>query len=304
MKKIYRLIRKNSFVILILLLALAANTFSQTPMYYNNNTGNSNNAFPFNMGAGKGINALILAGEFINPSPLPSGQQITKVYWRSATTGTRTYTNLHILLKQDTITNFEIGHFYSFPMDTVYFKTTTSLTTTAGQWFSFDLDTAYPYDPSKSLIIFAAQCGISGSGTGIYNSTKSGIRRIWSIGGCPLESYNSGDGQMCDFGVDVSPMTGIKQVQNNLPAFYTLEQNYPNPFNPSTIISFSLPKAGDVQLSVFDAIGRKVATLADGYQTAGQHNIEFNASSLASGVYFYTLTAGDFTATKKMLLVK
>ncbi|HEX2786329.1 MAG TPA: T9SS type A sorting domain-containing protein [Ignavibacteria bacterium] len=85
---------------------------------------------------------------------------------------------------------------------------------------------------------------------------------------------------------------------------YTLSQNYPNPFNPSTKINFSIPKAGFTTLKVYDILGKEVATLVNGMQTAGTHTIDFNASNLASGAYFYRIQVGDFVATKRMLLIK
>lgn len=101
----------------------------------------------------------------------------------------------------------------------------------------------------------------------------------------------------------VRDITGISH-NNGIPKNFSLSQNYPNPFNPSTKISFSLPKASDVKLVVFDILGREVATLVNDLKQAGTHNVEFNASALSSGVYFYKIVAGDFTDTKKMLLVK
>lgn len=85
---------------------------------------------------------------------------------------------------------------------------------------------------------------------------------------------------------------------------FALAQNYPNPFNPETNISYSLAEASDVTLTVFTVTGEEVATLVNGTQNAGSYNINFNASSLPTGVYFYRLTAGSFTATHKMLLLK
>ena len=85
---------------------------------------------------------------------------------------------------------------------------------------------------------------------------------------------------------------------------FKLSQNYPNPFNPSTTITYSLPYAAEVQLFVVNVLGQKVATLINERKTAGQHIINFDASSLSSGVYFYTLESDGFTQTYKMLLVK
>jgi photosystem II stability/assembly factor-like uncharacterized protein len=99
-------------------------------------------------------------------------------------------------------------------------------------------------------------------------------------------------------------LTGIVKNQNEIPANFSLSQNYPNPFNPSTKINFNLPKSGNVTLKVYDILGSEVATLVDESLNAGTYNIDWNASSLSSGVYFYRLQTGDFTDTKKMMLVK
>lgn len=88
------------------------------------------------------------------------------------------------------------------------------------------------------------------------------------------------------------------------PAEYALEQNYPNPFNPATTIKFSIPQASKVQLVIYNQLGEKVAELVNKELDAGYHIYNFNASELASGVYFYSINAGDFQATKKMLLLK
>ena len=85
---------------------------------------------------------------------------------------------------------------------------------------------------------------------------------------------------------------------------YMLSSNYPNPFNPTTIINYQLPQAGNVDLKVYDVLGREVATLVKGYKDAGRHSINFNAKNLAGGVYIYKLTAGSFTSSRKMLLLK
>lgn len=88
------------------------------------------------------------------------------------------------------------------------------------------------------------------------------------------------------------------------PMTYHLSQNYPNPFNPSTTIGYNLKETGMVNITVFDLTGREIATLVNETKTAGYYTVDFNASSLSSGTYFYRIHAGDFTAIRKMTLVK
>jgi len=87
---------------------------------------------------------------------------------------------------------------------------------------------------------------------------------------------------------------------------YILEQNYPNPFNPSTVISYQLAANSFVTLKVYDVLGNEVAVLANEWQQAGSYSAQFTTSGkqLASGMYFYTLTAGKFVDTKKFILLK
>lgn len=85
---------------------------------------------------------------------------------------------------------------------------------------------------------------------------------------------------------------------------YRLDQNFPNPFNPSTTITFAVPEAGNVTLKVYDVIGKEVATLVNGQLAADTYKVSFDAASLSSGVYLYTLSVGNFTQTKKMVLMK
>jgi hypothetical protein len=108
------------------------------------------------------------------------------------------------------------------------------------------------------------------------------------------------NGQVSKYGVT----TGINPIGGQIADNYSLSQNYPNPFNPSTNISFAIPQNGFVSLKVYNMLGKEVATLVNGNLNAGAHNYNFNASNLASGMYFYKLEAGNFTETKKMILVK
>ena len=111
-----------------------------------------------------------------------------------------------------------------------------------------------------------------------------------------------GDPNMGALGVYVT--TKVNTQGSALPKNFALNQNYPNPFNPSTVISYQLASDTRATLKVYDILGREVATLVDGYQTAGVHQVQFNAQNLSSGVYFYRLSAPGQDFVKKMLLMK
>ena len=102
----------------------------------------------------------------------------------------------------------------------------------------------------------------------------------------------------------VPSATGVKEKKNDLPSSYSLSQNYPNPFNPSTEIQYSIPGSSNVKLIVYNLLGQKVATLVNEQKPAGAYSVKFNASNLSTGIYFYTLRAGNFMTTKKMILLK
>ncbi|MCH8495692.1 MAG: CHRD domain-containing protein [Balneolales bacterium] len=97
---------------------------------------------------------------------------------------------------------------------------------------------------------------------------------------------------------------GVSVESDEMPVVFSLNQNYPNPFNPTTLISYDLPVEANVQLSVYTVTGQLVTTLVNEARPAGQHQVNFDATRLASGVYIYRIIAGDFTQTQKMTLIK
>ena len=101
-----------------------------------------------------------------------------------------------------------------------------------------------------------------------------------------------------------NPLTGSENVSTTVPGAYSLEQNFPNPFNPTTNINFSVAKTGFVKIVVFDVLGREVQTLVNEKMNAGSYEVSFNGSSLYSGIYFYKISAGEFSQVKKMVLIK
>jgi hypothetical protein len=118
----------------------------------------------------------------------------------------------------------------------------------------------------------------------------------------PHDIYFCGDATETGY---FAPGTSEVAVRvDNTPLRFNLEQNYPNPFNPSTTIKFELPRASQVNLSVFDILGREVSVLVNERRGAGVYEVKFDGSNLASGVYFYRLQAGSFLQTMKLLLIR
>ncbi|MDD8016848.1 MAG: DUF5010 C-terminal domain-containing protein, partial [Bacteroidota bacterium] len=101
---------------------------------------------------------------------------------------------------------------------------------------------------------------------------------------------------------NIGPMSVVNEL--NVPKEFTLEQNFPNPFNPSTVINYQVPKRSFVELKVFNMLGDEVASLVKKEQSAGAYSVNFNASHLSSGVYFYSMSADNFHQTKKLVFLK
>jgi hypothetical protein len=96
----------------------------------------------------------------------------------------------------------------------------------------------------------------------------------------------------------------VNEHEGNIPNEFILEQNYPNPFNPTTSIKFSIPKTAFVTLKIYDVLGNEVINVVENNLSAGEYVKTVDFSKLSSGIYYYTLKAGDFTSTRKMMFVK
>ncbi len=513
---------RNVSAFLVLLLALTATAYTQ-PQFYNYNTLVGNNVFPFgvNPTAGKSTQTLYLPGAFSQPTSAPAGN-ITRLYVQTVGSVNVTYTQLTIKMALTTDTDLPTGAWFT-PLVTVFDQSNYNMVTTAGQFVGITLTTPFNYDPTRSLVVEITQCGYSGTGFGVHNTTLSGTKRhagplavlpcphiwgnssgitthtgidvapaplinralllpnpgvntnyvaiphqagmigftnltieawvkpagtttaatilnkgaisfdyqlgisattmipfvrlqgvvatatgftvtagIWThiaatfdgsnvrfykdgalvstvpLAGSPGSSSNEmrigrgnadpGNGNieelrlwtvartqgaidsnrcrkfpsqfssttglralwhfdstyidsissfngtpMGTVGFDTVSfpvpgancnLVGIVPVGNIIPNTFSLNQNYPNPFNPSTSIKFSIPKGGFVELKIYDILGREIMALVNDPFEAGTYEVTFEASKLASGVYFYTLVSGDFKDTKKMLLIK
>jgi len=157
--------------------------------------------------------------------------------------------------------------------------------------------------------------------SGQQASSSTTPRQDWGKIGFVKGSGNSNSPKNYSF-IDDNPPSGtveyrLKQIDNNgnfkysqivtvtsLPTKFELWQNYPNPFNPTTTIQYAIPKAEHVTLKVYDELGKEVSTLVDENKEAGQYRVNFNGSSLASGIYYYRISAGPFNEVKKLMLLK
>jgi hypothetical protein len=187
-----------------------------------------------------------------------------------------------------------------------------SFTNNGASWT--EMDTSLTNYNVLSLAL-AGENLFAAAGDGVYLSTDNGLSwtqvntglpntSVWAlaVSGTNLfaGTYNSGVWQR-----PLSELiTAVKGNVNQVPAHFGLDQNFPNPFNPSTTINYSIPKAGLVTLKVYDVLGKEVATLVSEEKTTGNYSLVFNASKLASGVYFYRLISGNSFMTKKLILMK
>jgi len=155
-------------------------------------------------------------------------------------------------------------------------------------------------------------------GPGVASEGLIGSWDSWSIFSCSVMFNESEDtlkmwysGTDNDFintriGYATSPKfpDGINDSHYDFPKGFALSQNYPNPFNPSTIINYELPITNYVELSIYNLLGQRVAILVNEQKRAGYHQVEWEASGFASGIYYYRIEAGEFQDVKKMILIK
>ncbi|MEQ8579590.1 MAG: T9SS type A sorting domain-containing protein [Balneola sp.] len=178
-------------------------------------------------------------------------------------------------------------------------------------------DSLFIDDPG-SLDIDSVESGIKISGNASLEDYQDAIRTAYYINNNEVSEKAD---TLKEFSITVysgafASEAGIKYVEVldqimtsnenelGLPKEFSLEQNYPNPFNPSTNIEFALPEQAEVSLKVYNLLGREIYTLVSGKMNAGNHKVEFNASGLSTGLYFYRIQAGSFIQTKKMMLIK
>jgi len=146
---------------------------------------------------------------------------------------------------------------------------------------------------------------LSGTGGANYVETLSGLQGRGRYLEFILQAEGNGPYSIAEIYVYGKMITtGIVETTHGVPAAYSLSQNYPNPFNPATTIKFAIPKSGQVSLIIYNVLGQKVADLINERMSAGNFQVEFDASRLSSGVYFYVLRSGSYSMTKKMMVLK
>ncbi|MCI0448677.1 MAG: T9SS type A sorting domain-containing protein [Chlorobi bacterium] len=158
---------------------------------------------------------------------------------------------------------------------------------------------------SNYILQSNSPCVDKGDSSTIYNDPEDPNNPTFA-------KYPSRGGLRNDIGAYGGPLSriltnqliGIGSIGSEIPKNFVLYQNYPNPFNPATKITFALPKGEFVTLKVFDVLGEEVETLVYEFKPAGKYSIDFSSAELTSGIYFYRITAGNNTETRKMILVK
>ncbi len=173
-------------------------------------------------------------------------------------------------------------------------------------WQDIPLTQSFLWDGTSSLLIeICFDNSSAGTTSPVNSSTISNVNRVGyssSISGCTISTSYTRTYRP-NIRITSGTATGIIG-QNEIPVSYSLSQNYPNPFNPVTAINYAVPKQSLVTLRVYDILGREVAALVNEVKAPGYHTVDFNASNLGSGVYFYKLESGNFTDIKKMIVIK
>ncbi len=252
-----------------------------------------------------------MSGGFIKINPFNTEYIFTvhRDYMMLSTDGGYNFASINIPPLKELAFDYTDNIIYGVTQRKIYKSNDNGLTWSMSD-VPFHLNTM-EVSPDNNNIIYA------GSETGLYRSTNQGISwYAYNNSFSPSKNViglskdlNSGDTIIVStedavYKVFRDFLTGFGNANNLIPEEYRLEQNYPNPFNPSTTIKFQLMKPGITTLKIYDGLGREVTSLVNNALQAGSYEIEFNASQYPSGIYYYKITSGEFSQTKKMILAK
>jgi hypothetical protein len=189
---------------------------------------------------------------------------------------------------------------------------TTTYTVPGSGWQMIDLATPFAYTGGNLLVEVCYNNSTYGNYSTVYASATTGdfygrYNDLPTASGCGYTAWTSTTNPPgkanTRFVMNPGP-TGVTPIGTTVPQTYSLSQNYPNPFNPVTKINFAIPKQGFTTLKIYDMLGREVSKLVNEVKTAGTYSVDFDASKLSSGVYFYKLDVNGFADVKRMVLVK
>lgn len=137
-----------------------------------------------------------------------------------------------------------------------------------------------------------------------YAATKNTADMMGAINPEDVDNASAWTDTSMNHMVTITGASAVDEKVSGLPTEFKLSQNYPNPFNPSTSFTYSMKQSGNVQIKLYDASGKEVRSLVEGYRTAGNYAVHINAADLASGIYYYRIITNNFVQTNKMILLK
>ncbi len=198
---------------------------------------------------------------------------------------------------QNTGVHSDESYYYLANNKEAYFRLPSSKITQFLAFFGYSINdfTPFYYTNNNEIDLNGINKTVDNNFISIY------LQHFSTLGfGLNIETTDSNGGGDSDSTDTTTDINSIEITPNS----YSLNQNYPNPFNPSTTISYTLKNAGLTKISIYNSLGEIVESLVNEIQFAGSHNVNFSAVNLPSGMYFYTLSSGNFTQTNKMILMK
>ena len=266
-------------------------------------TGTSSSTFPFATYSTDCRSQLLFTAAELSAAGALSNSSITKIGFNISSFYEIAMNNFSVKFQHTNLTS--LTGFTSTGWTTAYSGTYT-IPSTGWQYINMTGPDYFIYNGTSNLLVEICFDNTNYlSNSIVYATTVSNMTWAYSVNnnsGCSMSGGNTYTTRPNTCFVFSVP-TGLNN-NSEKPDKFSLSQNYPNPFNPVTKINYSIPKQGFVTLKVYDLIGREVRTLVNEVKASGSYSVDFNASELSSGVYFYKIQAGDFTETKKMMLIK